>query len=312
MTCPICNHELPQNESFCPQCGFEIHILPEGVSDAVKVYENARITNYIKIWDTIQNTNTTLQKQEEEKSSLQTELSSSQEKLQIATQQVADLTKQISSAQKEINSLEAQLKAKQGSIAKFLSNISDLTKIKEEDRERLARITDERDKLNAQYRDLSNKMSEAQYAIQQLESRLQTLITEKERLEGLLAQQQSNPQSNTSNISASSSHNSNNRERKGEVEFVDKSIKIKQNIYEGTNIYALPTQMRSSYQRDVFSISLKDGRYVIKDCCGALKKANGRSVHERGEELFNGDLYNIGSIQIIIHLPEFNLDNITL
>lgn len=46
MTCPICNHELPQNESFCPQCGFEIHILPEGVSDAVKVYENARVEKY--------------------------------------------------------------------------------------------------------------------------------------------------------------------------------------------------------------------------------------------------------------------------
>lgn len=46
MKCPICNHELLQNESFCPQCGFEIHILPEGVSEAVKAYENARIEKY--------------------------------------------------------------------------------------------------------------------------------------------------------------------------------------------------------------------------------------------------------------------------
>lgn len=54
MNCPICNKELQPTNAFCPDCGFELHIMPAGVSDAVKEYENSRIENYKKIWETLE------------------------------------------------------------------------------------------------------------------------------------------------------------------------------------------------------------------------------------------------------------------
>ena len=53
MNCPICNKELQLTDAFCPNCGFEIHILPVSASDVVKEYESSRIENYKKIWGTL-------------------------------------------------------------------------------------------------------------------------------------------------------------------------------------------------------------------------------------------------------------------
>lgn len=54
MNCPICNTEIQIGASFCTKCGFEIHILPESASKAVVEYEESRITNYKKIWGTLE------------------------------------------------------------------------------------------------------------------------------------------------------------------------------------------------------------------------------------------------------------------
>lgn len=53
MKCPICNYELPQDESFCPQCGFEIHILPACVSKELGEYESRRVEDYKILWEKI-------------------------------------------------------------------------------------------------------------------------------------------------------------------------------------------------------------------------------------------------------------------
>lgn len=42
MVCPICKQQLSENVVFCPQCGFELHILPNSVSDKVRKYEKER------------------------------------------------------------------------------------------------------------------------------------------------------------------------------------------------------------------------------------------------------------------------------
>lgn len=46
MNCPICNKELQPNDTFCPECGFEIHILPNEVSDEIVAYERERVEKY--------------------------------------------------------------------------------------------------------------------------------------------------------------------------------------------------------------------------------------------------------------------------
>lgn len=54
MICQICNNkELQPTDAFCPTCGYEIHHLPKGASDAVNNYENSRRENYKRIWESL-------------------------------------------------------------------------------------------------------------------------------------------------------------------------------------------------------------------------------------------------------------------
>ena len=41
--CKVCGHPYPLNETFCPECGFERHVLPQPVTKEVEEYENKRI-----------------------------------------------------------------------------------------------------------------------------------------------------------------------------------------------------------------------------------------------------------------------------
>ena len=54
MNCPICNKEFQLTDAFCPNCGFEIHILPESASDAVKEHENERTKRFNETWNALQ------------------------------------------------------------------------------------------------------------------------------------------------------------------------------------------------------------------------------------------------------------------
>ena len=132
MTCPICNCELTQNESFCPQCGFEIHILPEELSDAVKAYENARINKF-----------KTLRKQGEEErktilelttrcEKLQHSLTENQEKLESATIINKELVSQLSVVQHDISQLQAQVKAVQNALHDEQSHRADEERCRKE------------------------------------------------------------------------------------------------------------------------------------------------------------------------------------
>ena len=50
--CKVCGGDLnPSDSSFCPKCGFEHHILPEPVSNEVRMYEEKRIRAYQKAWE---------------------------------------------------------------------------------------------------------------------------------------------------------------------------------------------------------------------------------------------------------------------
>lgn len=44
--CKVCGHPLSVADAFCPECGFERHVLPIPVSKEVEEYENNRIRNY--------------------------------------------------------------------------------------------------------------------------------------------------------------------------------------------------------------------------------------------------------------------------
>lgn len=97
MNCPICNKEITLSTTFCDQCSFEIHNLPDGVSDAVKIYENERIEKY-----------NILRQQISESKKLSDLLAETRNQVKAAENIVNEQTKEINNVQKEKVELQIQ------------------------------------------------------------------------------------------------------------------------------------------------------------------------------------------------------------
>lgn len=124
MNCPICNKELQPTNAFCPDCGFEIHILPAGASDAVKEYEHSRIENYKNIfWHALQESIAKTQKFEAQCQKIQQKLDEKQKELEDS---IKDLSEKLSSADQDKRQLEAQLKEKQNELKDKTKELGDL------------------------------------------------------------------------------------------------------------------------------------------------------------------------------------------
>lgn len=138
MNCPICKEELQPTDAFCPTCGYEIHYLPEGMSDAVHEYEKTRVERYKETWNALNNNRDTIAKLKAKNDSIQNELNAKVQQLKEKNNQYEELNSQFASLQKEIESL-VQVEDKQkgsmdfsGVIKKLREQIGDYLKRKEE------------------------------------------------------------------------------------------------------------------------------------------------------------------------------------
>lgn len=310
MNCPICDTELRLTDTFCPICGFEIHILPQGASVAVDKYERNRRDNYRKLWGSLENNSLTIQKQENKYVETKETLDRLQIELTTANNQNKDLANKLSSALDKISNLKTQIEEKQISLTQVKNTISELEKQTSEDKAKISKLTEEKSKIDALYNQLSKDMQLAQYEISQLKSELQTITKEKEKIEKLLSKKQSGQTTNTIKSNSGGSKNTNVGEKKGEVEFSNGQSKSRQDILAGNNSYTAPKSILSNHNGTLFVINENNGEFTIYDSCGSLRKANGRSIRDKGEQLTNGDIFNIGSIQIKIILPEIDFNSI--
>lgn len=173
MICPICNKELNPTDAFCPTCGYEIHIYPEG-SDAFEALEKTRVNKYKEFWKAVDESKTTIQNLESECNDLKDTLSNMQEELNKMTVQAKDLSTHLSSAQYEISQLNSRLEEKQKQISQGKNTISDLTQQRDDYKEQLLRITKEKDVVDSQYRKLFEQMSSMQYEVSQLKDKVKS------------------------------------------------------------------------------------------------------------------------------------------
>ena len=104
MNCPICNKEITLRTMFCEHCGFEIHILPEDVCDAVRAYEQERIEKYKERMQL-------MSEAENKANELTGQLLAATNRADAAEETVADRTKEIQEIQKEKNELREQINA---------------------------------------------------------------------------------------------------------------------------------------------------------------------------------------------------------
>ena len=103
--CKVCGRDLNLSDSFCPKCGFEHHILPELVSNEVRIYEEKRIKAYKKAWEEHKQGYENLKKNYEAESSknktLEHNLNDAKAKIAAAEQEKGRLKGQVDKAQKE-------------------------------------------------------------------------------------------------------------------------------------------------------------------------------------------------------------------
>lgn len=119
--CKICGEGVNLSDSFCPQCGFEHHILPEPISVEVKMYEENRIKVCKKVWEE-HNQGLKLRKAYDDemakKKTLEQELEKARKKTQSVEEEKERYKAQVDKAQKELSSAK---KDNQGLVDKVLN-----------------------------------------------------------------------------------------------------------------------------------------------------------------------------------------------
>ncbi len=348
MKCPICNKEYQLTDSFCPNCGYEIHILPGNISDAAREYEETREKSFRKTWVALNESHADSQRLEAENSIIQQKFDEKEQELKDIVAQYEKLDNQLKALQEERDQLLSQISERKSTIQKLRDQISDYLSLKKEKEDLKSKSNKWESKYNGLFADMSEAqrkisqiqsqlqsttkekeewkskskeweskynslfadMSEAQHKISQIQSQLKSVTEEKERLEDALSKKNNGQTNNTNSTNPHASSPQNRGERKGEVIFTDGQHTIKQDVYSGNNVYKTPQSLYTNLRGDLFAIVEDSGGFTIYDRCGSLKKASGRGVGEKGEQIFNGDVFNIGSIQIQIELPDINLDDI--
>jgi DNA repair exonuclease SbcCD ATPase subunit len=348
MKCPICNEEYQLTDSFCPNCGYEIHILPGNISDAAREYEETREKSYKKTWVALNESQADSQRLEAENSKIQQKFDEKEHELKDIVAQNEKLDIQLKALEEERNQLLSQITERKSTIQKLRDQIGDYLSLKKEKEDMKSKSNEWESKYNGLFADMSDAqrkisqiqsqlqsmtkekeewkskseeweskynslfadMSEAQHKISQIKSKLKSVTEEKERLEGVLSKRNNSQTNNSNSTNPQTSSPQNRGERKGEVLFTDGQHEIKQGIYTGRNVYLAPQIMHSDYDGDLFTIIENNGVYTLYDNCGAVKKANGRAVREKGEQVTDGDIFCIGLIQIHIILPEIDFNSI--
>lgn len=305
MNCPICNKELQLTDNICPICGFEIHIYPSG-SDAAREYEETREKSYRKTWEALNESQAVSKRLEAENSKIQQSLDKKEQEVKDTVAKNEKIDIQLKALEEERNRLLFQISEHNGTIQTLQNQIRDCIDIKKEKEEWKTKSEAWESKYNSLFAD----MSEAQRKMSQIESQLKSVTEEKERLEDALSKKNNSQTNNTNSTNPHTSSPQNRGERKGEVLFTDGQHEVKQDIYTGSNVYLAPQIMHSNYSGELFTIIEDDGVFTIYDNCGGVKKANGRSVREKGEQVTDGDIFSIGLIQIRIILPEIDYNNI--
>ena len=270
MKCPICNYELPQDESFCPQCGFEIHILPACVSKELGEYESRRVEDYKILWKKNQQVLSNFKKQletlEYEKTKMENEHHSLSNQLDTQFNKVCELKTKLDEVTIAYNAEFSH----NTNLKKQISMLESTAKVVEAQRKDLI------ERLNKTEDDLAKEKNDHK----ETKSRLK-------QLEKHSTQQQGQPVAKI--IFSSGTHT------------------IQNDVFNGNNKYMIPSSMNSSVCGDAFRIESVNGKvFRLYDICGLTCKINGDKIGTAGMQLYHNDRFSVGHITIQIELPKMN------
>ena len=129
ITCPICNQET--SGRFCENCGFEIHVLPEGVSDEVKEYENERVEKYKEKWEKLQGSEKKLRESESKVKELEKQLTESQNAVNASQSEISkqktEFEQELQTAQKTNSDLQTTNAKLESDLKESQAEVSSLS-----------------------------------------------------------------------------------------------------------------------------------------------------------------------------------------
>ena len=318
MKCPICNQETTGR--FCESCGFELHVLPEGVSDEVIQYENERVERHKKAFDRLQK----LQEFEKKAKDLEEQLTESQNAVnegrgEISKQQV-EWEKQKTELEQRIAEIDQQKTEFERLHQESESKVKELEK----------QLTESKNAVNASQSEISKQQTEFEQQkkrLEQQETELQNaqktnadLRTKNEQLDSDLKKSQAEVSLLSTQLGASQNENLQLRkdldeakrkaaENKGErpKAFIllrgsgDEAVGA---VYSGLNTYGCvfgninePNHQElniTGLKLKHFGIETVGDRFRLVDYVGDITSASGTRAGAKGLTLSNGSRINIG------------------
>lgn len=285
MICPICNEEYQLTDSFCPNCGYEIHILPGNISDAAREYEETREKSFRKTWVALNESHADSQRLEAENSIIQQKFDEKEQELKDIVAQNEKLDNQLKALQEERDQLLSQISERKSTIQKLKDQISDYLDQRAQLKKEKEEWKTKSDKWESKFNELSTKMSEAQYTIEQQKSQIQN--TKK-------ALDEAN--------------------RKKIVETVKRPMaflllkgigeETVGAVYQGNNSYGCmfggindPNHQELSIdglKPFHFRIETVGNRFLLHDAVGNITSANGELIGSKGQILINDTRFSIG------------------
>lgn len=123
--CKICDHELTFSDTFCPECGFEMHIYPypEPLSPELKSYEEERVKKYKEqIERQREDQNEKLKKQED---AFNEKMKDQEDAYNEVSSQLSKARDSLKQKDKEIKTAETMALANKQRIAQLEKDLSD-------------------------------------------------------------------------------------------------------------------------------------------------------------------------------------------
>lgn len=116
MNCPICNKELQLTDTYCPECGFEMHIYPEPLSPELKSYEEERVNKY-----------------KEQRTQKEKELKKQEDAFDEVSSQLSEARDTLKKKEEELKTAETDARANKHRIAELEKEIKTLNATPEQE-----------------------------------------------------------------------------------------------------------------------------------------------------------------------------------
>ena len=160
MKCPICGQET--SGRFCESCGFEFHVLPEGVSEEVNKYENERVERHRKAFEGLQ-------------------------KLQELERKAKDLEEKLSESKNEVNASQSEISKQQVELEKQKTELEQRIAEIDQQKTEFERLHQESE---SKVKELEKQLTESKNAVNASQSEISKQQTEFEQQKKRLEQQE--------------------------------------------------------------------------------------------------------------------------